>query len=225
MASVTELLNQLIEYLNQGKFAEGIEDFYHEGVVAQENSNEPSRGREGLAANEKKFLSKVTAYHGTKVHATAIDDQGDGSGTVLYEATMSWDRPTVRGLSRSTRRWSSAGVMARSKVFASTATLIPASCRPSPHPARQAHDHGTADTHSARNVLKFFLILAKEKSTRTWRLSTDRVRRPDLSTECRGEHGWAKCEFSTGNGGASLARSTCMGCHVGAQVTKRQTRR
>ncbi len=92
MASVTELHSQLIEYLNQGKFAEGIEDFYHQGVVAQENSNEPSIGREALAANERKFLSKVTAYHGTKVHATAIDDQGDGSCTVLYEATMSWDQ-------------------------------------------------------------------------------------------------------------------------------------
>jgi len=92
MASLTELHNQLIDYLDQGKFAEGIEDFYHDDVTAQENSNEPSRGREALAANEKSFLKKVTAYHGTTVHATAVDDRGDGNGVVFYEATMSWDQ-------------------------------------------------------------------------------------------------------------------------------------
>ena len=92
MASVRELHDQLINYLNQGTFAEGIEDFYHEDVTAQENSNEPSKGREALAANERRFLKKVTAYHGTTVHATAVDGQGDGNGVVFYEATMSWDQ-------------------------------------------------------------------------------------------------------------------------------------
>jgi hypothetical protein len=92
MTSVAERHNQLIEYLTQGKFAEGIEDFYHTDVATQENSEEPAVGREAIAENERQFLQKVTAYHGITVHATAITDEGEGTGTVLYEATMSWDQ-------------------------------------------------------------------------------------------------------------------------------------
>lgn len=87
-----ELHNQVIDYLKQGKFAEGIEDFYAEDVSVQENTNDPARGREAIAANEREFLKKVTKYHGTEVLATAIDDEGDGNGTVFYEATMKWEQ-------------------------------------------------------------------------------------------------------------------------------------
>lgn len=87
-----ELHNQVIDYLKQGKFAEGIEDFYAEDVSVQENTNDPAQGREAIATNEREFLKKVTNYHGTEVLATAIDDEGDGNGTVFYEAIMKWDQ-------------------------------------------------------------------------------------------------------------------------------------
>lgn len=45
-----------------------------------------------MAAGEREFLKKVTNYHGRDVLATAIDDQGDGNGTVFYEAVMKWDQ-------------------------------------------------------------------------------------------------------------------------------------
>ena len=88
--SLQELHDQEIDYLNQGKFAEGIEDFYAEDVIAQENTNPPTQGREAIAANERRFLQKVTAYHGIEVLAKAIDDQGGGNGVVFYEAVMRW---------------------------------------------------------------------------------------------------------------------------------------
>ena len=47
-----------------------------------------------MAAAESDFLKKVTAYHGIDILATAIDDQGNGNGTVFYEAIMKWTNPT-----------------------------------------------------------------------------------------------------------------------------------
>ena len=87
-----ELHGNVIEYLKQGKFAEGIEEFYSDSVSVQENTNPPVSGRETIAANEREFLKKVTNYHGIDILATAIDDQGNGSGTVFYEAVMKWDQ-------------------------------------------------------------------------------------------------------------------------------------
>ncbi len=90
--TLKQLHSDLIDYLHEGKFAEGIEAFYAEDVTAQENAGELSRGRAEMAATERRFLSKITAYHGIDVHATAIDDHGNGSGVVFYEATMKWDQ-------------------------------------------------------------------------------------------------------------------------------------
>ena len=84
--NLQELHNQVIDYLKQGKFAEGIEDFYAEDVSVQENNNAPFQGRDAIAANEREFLKKVTNYHGTEVLATATDDQGDGNGTVFLRS-------------------------------------------------------------------------------------------------------------------------------------------
>jgi hypothetical protein len=86
------LHGQVIDYLKQGKFVEGIEKFYADDATAQENNKEPSRGRENMAAGEREFLKKVTNYDGIDVLATGIDDQGNGNGTVFYEAVMKWDQ-------------------------------------------------------------------------------------------------------------------------------------
>lgn len=106
--SISELHNQVIDYLKQGKFSEGIEDFYAEDVQVRENTNPPATGRDTLAANEKEFLKKVTAYHGIDILSTAIDDQGDGNGVVLYECIMKWeqsDKGTVTVEQAVVERW------------------------------------------------------------------------------------------------------------------------
>ena len=84
------LHGQVIDYLKEGKFVEGIKDFYADDATAQENNKAPSRGRENMAAGEQEFLNKVTNYHGIDELASAIDDQGNGNGTVFYEAVMKW---------------------------------------------------------------------------------------------------------------------------------------
>lgn len=86
------LHNQVIAYLKEGKFVEGIEDFYHENVTAQENSNPPTKGRAAMATTERKFQKKGKAFHGIDILATAIDDQGGGTGVVLYECVMKWEQ-------------------------------------------------------------------------------------------------------------------------------------
>lgn len=90
--NLSDMHAQVIEYLKQGKFAEGIEEFYAENATAQENTNTPTVGRATMLTNERAFLTKVTAYHGIEVLATAIDDQGGGNGVVMYEAIMQWDQ-------------------------------------------------------------------------------------------------------------------------------------
>ena len=90
--SLQTLHEQVIEYLKQGKFAAGIEDLYAEDATAQENTKPPTVGRAKMVENERKFLTKVTAYHGIEILATAIDDQGGGNGVVFYEAIMQWDQ-------------------------------------------------------------------------------------------------------------------------------------
>ena len=91
-SSLYDLHNQVINYLKQGKFVEGIEDFYADDATAQENTNAPTVGRDAMVKNERAFLTKVTAYHGIKVLAAAIDDQGGGNGIVFYETVMQWDQ-------------------------------------------------------------------------------------------------------------------------------------
>jgi len=86
------LHNQVIAYLKDGKFVEGIEDFYSEHATAQENSNPPTKGRKAMAATEQKFQKKVKTYHGIDILVTAIDDQGGGTGVVLYECVMKWEQ-------------------------------------------------------------------------------------------------------------------------------------
>ena len=90
--SIRTLHDELIGYLEEGKFAEGIEDFYADDVVAREGTSEGQRGRTELAEAERIFLKKVTAYHGIEVHSTAVDESQEGTGTVFYEATMRWDQ-------------------------------------------------------------------------------------------------------------------------------------
>ena len=90
--SLKERHEQVIAYLRDGRFAEGIEDFYASDARASENGKPPTVGREEMARTERRFLQKVTAFHGIDVLATAIDDRGGDSGTVFYECVMRWDQ-------------------------------------------------------------------------------------------------------------------------------------
>lgn len=90
--SLTDTHNRLVDYLKNGKFVEGIADFYDADVVQRENSGPPAHGRDHIMANERRFQKKLKSYHGIDVHARVVDDRGNGNGTIFYEATMKWEQ-------------------------------------------------------------------------------------------------------------------------------------
>ena len=91
---LAECHEALIDYLRQGKFAEGIDDFYAADVVAQENGNPSRSGRDALAKAEREYLAGVTRYDGIQVHQAMIRDDGNGDGVVMYECEMKWHHET-----------------------------------------------------------------------------------------------------------------------------------
>ena len=88
--SLEKLHDELIATLEQGGFAEGIENFYAAEVVARENGNPARQGRDALAAAEREYLADVTAFHGIEVLHRSIQDDGNESGVVVYETEMRW---------------------------------------------------------------------------------------------------------------------------------------
>ena len=61
--TISERVEQLKQYIDEGKILEAMNEFYHDDVVMQENSETPT---EGLAANierEKQFLSIVKRWN------------------------------------------------------------------------------------------------------------------------------------------------------------------
>jgi len=71
--SISERVEQLKDYINNGKILEAMSEFYHDDVVMQENSETPTRGLEANIEREKQFLSSVKQWNWTKWHATAIN--------------------------------------------------------------------------------------------------------------------------------------------------------
>lgn len=105
---IRELHQEIIDALEKGDFVGPIEKFYADDVVVQANDDAPSTGRDAIAAAEKEYVEGVTAFHGIKVHATAVDDQGDGNGVVFYECEMHWEhtgRPKVDINQTVVERW------------------------------------------------------------------------------------------------------------------------
>jgi len=105
---IKQLHQEIIDALEKGDFVGPIERFYADDVVVQSNDDAPARGRDAIAAAEKEYVEGVTAFHGIKVHATAVDDHGDGNGVVFYECEMHWEhtaRPKVDINQAVVERW------------------------------------------------------------------------------------------------------------------------
>lgn len=78
-------LNELLDYVRQGRIIDGINEFYADDVVMEE----PMYGRtEGKAANlvrEQHFVDSVKEFKGFAVPRMAI-----GEDTAFYENVMDW---------------------------------------------------------------------------------------------------------------------------------------
>jgi|GEM_PF-2685115 len=88
---LADLHNALIADLQQGDFVGPMKKFYADDIVMRTNEEPPVQGRDTLVAAESAYVEGVTAFHGVNVLNTAIDDRGDGNGTVFYEVEMHWE--------------------------------------------------------------------------------------------------------------------------------------
>lgn len=80
-------LNELLDYVRQGRILDAMTEFYADNVIM----SEPAYGDTvGLAANierEKKFVASVKEFKNFQVPHVAIDEE---TGHAFYENVMDW---------------------------------------------------------------------------------------------------------------------------------------
>ena len=76
-------LNDLLNYIRQGKIIEAMNEFYDKDTVMQDNANPPTKGLAANIEREKQFLSGVKEWKGFNVTAS-----GAGDNVTFYESTM-----------------------------------------------------------------------------------------------------------------------------------------
>lgn len=84
--SATDLqqrLNDLFDYIRQGKIIDAMSEFYDNDTVMQDNANPPTKGRAANIEREKQFLSGVKEWKGLTVTASGV-----GDNVTFYESTM-----------------------------------------------------------------------------------------------------------------------------------------
>ena len=90
--SLLEKQKDLIELVKQGKFVEGMEEYYADDAVNVESNGSFIEGKDAIIANEKEILSKVAAFHGIDVKSTGVgEDDGAGNGVTFAEYAMNVD--------------------------------------------------------------------------------------------------------------------------------------
>lgn len=84
--SATDLqqrLNNLFDYIRQGKIIEAMSEFYDNDTVMQDNANPLTKGLAANIEREKQFLSGVKEWKGFAVTASGV-----GDNVTFYESTM-----------------------------------------------------------------------------------------------------------------------------------------
>ena len=91
-ATLIDKTRSMIEALEEGKFVEGMEEFYADDAVNEEPNGTRIEGKAAIIENEKKVLENVAAYHGIEIKAFgAGSDDGQGNGVTFAEYKLSVD--------------------------------------------------------------------------------------------------------------------------------------
>jgi len=85
MSTITlqQRLNDLFDYVRQGKIIDAMSEFYDKDTVMQDNANPPTKGLAANIEREKQFLSGVKEWKGFNVTASGV-----GDNVTFYESTM-----------------------------------------------------------------------------------------------------------------------------------------
>ena len=91
--TLLEKTKRMIEGLKDGKFVEGMEEFYADDVINEEPTGVKTAGKATLIENEKETLENVAAYHGIEISSFGVgEDDGQGSGvTCVFRAIVITD--------------------------------------------------------------------------------------------------------------------------------------
>lgn len=84
--SATDLqqrLNNLFDYIRQGKIIDAMSEFYDKDTVMQDNANPQTKGLAANIEREKQFLSGVKEWKGFAVMASGV-----GDNVTFYESAM-----------------------------------------------------------------------------------------------------------------------------------------
>ena len=72
--NLTERLQDLHDYIRQGKIIEALHEFYDSDTVMQDNANPPTKGLAANIEREKQFMSAVKEWKGFSVTASGVGD-------------------------------------------------------------------------------------------------------------------------------------------------------
>lgn len=84
--STTDLqkrLNDLFDYIRQGKIIEAMNEFYDKDTVMQDNANPSTKGLAANIEREKQFMRGVKEWKGFNVTASGV-----GDNVTFYESTI-----------------------------------------------------------------------------------------------------------------------------------------
>ena len=90
--SLLDKTRRMIDGLKEGKFVEGMEEFYAADAVVEEPTGAKTEGKATIIANEKDVLENVAAYHGIDIKSIGVgEDDGSGNGVTFAEYKLSVD--------------------------------------------------------------------------------------------------------------------------------------
>jgi hypothetical protein len=81
--NLQQRLNDLFDYIRQGKIIEAMTEFYDKETVMQDNANPPTKGLAANIEREKQFLSGVKEWKGFNVTASGV-----GDNVTFYECSL-----------------------------------------------------------------------------------------------------------------------------------------
>jgi hypothetical protein len=105
----TVRVRAFIALVENGRYVQAIEEFYHPDASMQENTAAPRLGRPALVAHEKKVLAGLKAMSTRRVDTVVVDGDhvvinwvfemtgADGTTRILDElALQTWDGDRIR---------------------------------------------------------------------------------------------------------------------------------
>ncbi len=83
--SIHDRLQELFSYIRSGRIFDGINEFYADDAVMQENNERPTVGRQANLERERQFMRTVKEWERFDVTAHAV-----GDNVTFYETVMDW---------------------------------------------------------------------------------------------------------------------------------------